>query len=80
VTDTFTDDVWTIVNPAATLIAQVLMIVIVRRGRDFAAFLRSSAALFMSLATISAGVYPSLLKSSKNPVFSMTVSNASAEH
>jgi cytochrome d ubiquinol oxidase subunit II len=80
VIDTFTDDVWTIVFPLAALIAYVLMIVMVRRGRDFAAFFSSSAVLFLSLATISAGLYPNILKSSTNPAFSMTVSNASAEH
>ena len=80
VTDTFTDDVWTIVFPAAALIAYVLMIVMVRRGRDFAAFFGSSAVLFLSLATISAGLYPNMLKSSTSPAYSMTVSNASADH
>ena len=48
VTDTFTDDVWTIVFPLGALVAYVLMIVMVRRGRDFAAFFSSSAVLFMS--------------------------------
>lgn len=33
----------------------------------------------LSLATISAGLYPNMLKSSTNPDLSMTVSNASAE-
>ena len=33
-----------------------------------------------SLATISAGLYPNMLKSSTNPAYSMTVSNASADH
>jgi cytochrome d ubiquinol oxidase subunit II len=79
VTDTFTDDVWTIVFPLAALIAYVLMIVMVRRGGTSP---RSSQlrVLFLSLATISAGLYPNMLKSSTNPAYSMTVSNASAEH
>ena len=79
VTDTFTDDVWTILFPLAALVAFVVMIVMVRRGRDFVAFFSSSAVLFTSLATISAGLYPNMLKSSTNPAYSMTVSNASAE-
>jgi cytochrome d ubiquinol oxidase subunit II len=80
VTDTFTDDVWTLVFPLGALVAYVLMIVMVRGGRDFAAFFGSSAVLFLSLATISAGLYPNMLKSSTNPANSMTVSNASADH
>ncbi len=48
VTDTFTDDVWTIVFPLGALVAYVLMIVMVRAGRDFAAFFSSSAVLFLS--------------------------------
>ena len=65
--------------PAGRPVAYVLMIVTVRRGRDFAAFFSSSAVL-LSLATISAGLYPNMLKSSTNPANSMTVSNASADH
>jgi cytochrome d ubiquinol oxidase subunit II len=80
VTDTFTDDVWTIVFPLGGLVAYVLMIVMVRRGRDFAAFFSSSTVIAFSLATISAGLYPNMLKSSTNSAHSMTVSNASADH
>jgi cytochrome bd ubiquinol oxidase subunit II len=80
VTDTFTDDVWTIVFPLGALVAYVLMIVMARRGRDTVAFFGSSAVIAFSLATISAGLYPNLLKSSTDPAYSMTVSNASADH
>jgi cytochrome d ubiquinol oxidase subunit II len=58
VTDTFTDDVWTIVFPLGALVAYVLMIVMVRRGRDFAAFFSSSAVIAFSLATISGRLVP----------------------
>ena len=79
VVDTFTDDVWTLFFPAAALVAYVLMIVMFRRGREVAAFFGSCAMIALSLATISAGLYPNMLKSSTNPELSMTVSNASAE-
>ena len=79
VVDTFTDDVWTLFFPAAALVAYVLMIVMFRRGREVAAFFGSCAMIVLSLATISAGLYPNMLKSSTNPELSMTVSNASAE-
>jgi cytochrome d ubiquinol oxidase subunit II len=79
VTDTFTDDVWTLVFPVAALAAYGLMVVMFRRGRDVAAFFGSCAVLAFSLATISAGLYPNMLKSSTNPANSMTVTNASAE-
>jgi cytochrome d ubiquinol oxidase subunit II len=79
VTDTFTDDVWTLIFPLGAAAAYVLMIVMFRRRRDVVAFFSSAAVLFLSLATISAGLYPNMLKSSTNPRFSMTVSNASAE-
>ena len=79
VTDTFTDDVWTLVFPAAALAAYVVMVVMFRRGRFVAAFFGSCAVLAFSLATISAGLYPNMLKSSTNAANSMTVTNASAE-
>jgi len=80
VTDTYTDDVWPIVFPVAALVAYLLMIVMFRRGREVAAFFSSCAMIGLSLATISAGLYPNMLKSTTNPAYSMTVSNASAEH
>jgi cytochrome d ubiquinol oxidase subunit II len=80
ITDTFTDDVWTLVFPLGAAAAYVVMVVTFRRGRDVVSFFSSSAVLFLSLATISAGLYPNMLKSSTNPAYSMTVSNASAEH
>jgi cytochrome d ubiquinol oxidase subunit II len=80
VTDTFTDDVWTLIFPVAALAAYLVMVAMVRRRRDAVAFFASSAVLFMALATISAGLYPNLLKSSTNPANNMTVTNASAEH
>ena len=80
ITDTFTDDVWTLIFPAVALGAFVWMIVMYRRGRDVAAFFGSCAVLAFSLATIAAVLYPNMLKSSTDPNFSMTVSNASAEN
>jgi cytochrome d ubiquinol oxidase subunit II len=78
VTDTYTDDIWPIVFPIAALAAFVVMVVLIRRGRDVAAFFASSAMLALLLATVSAGLYPNMLKSSIKPSFSMTVTNASA--
>jgi cytochrome d ubiquinol oxidase subunit II len=80
VIDTFSEDPWTLVFPIAALIAYLVMIVMVRWARDAVAFFGSSAVLFLSVATISVGLYPNVLKSSTKPAFSMTVSNASAEH
>jgi cytochrome bd ubiquinol oxidase subunit II len=78
VTDTYTDDIWPIVFPLGGLAAFVAVWVMVRRGRETAAFFASSAMLAFLLATVSAGLYPNMLKSSTNPKFSMTITNASA--
>lgn len=78
VTDTYTDDVWPIIFPLAALGAFVVMVVLFRRGRDVAAFFASSAMLAGVLATISAGLYPNMLKSTTKDAFNMTVTNASA--
>ena len=79
ITDTFTDDVWTLVFPAVALGAFVWMIVMFRKGRYVSAFFGSCAVLAFSLATIAAVLYPNMLKSSTDPNFNMTVSNASAD-
>lgn len=78
VVDTFTEDVWTLVFPLAALVAFIAIVVMHRAGRDVAAFFASCATIATSLATISAGLYPNMLKSSTDPSFSMTVTNASA--
>jgi cytochrome d ubiquinol oxidase subunit II len=78
VTDTYIDDVWPIVFPIAALGAFVWMVLSLRRGRDVAAFFSSSVMLAMLLATVSAGLYPYMLKSSINLKYSMTVTNASS--
>ena len=78
VIDTYTADVWPIVFPIGALAAFVTVVLMVRRGRDAAAFFASSAMLALLLATVAAGLYPNMLKSSTDPSFSMTVSNAAA--
>jgi cytochrome bd ubiquinol oxidase subunit II len=78
VTDTYTDDIWPIVFPIGALVAFAILVVMWRRGRDVAAFFASSAMLALLLATVSAGLYPNMLRSSTDPGFSMTVTNASA--
>lgn len=78
VTDTYLDDIWPIVFPIGALAAFVTLVVMRRRGRDAAAFFASSAMLALLLATVSAGLYPNMLKSTTDPSFSMTVTNASA--
>jgi cytochrome d ubiquinol oxidase subunit II len=78
VTDTYLDDIWPIVFPLVALAAFVVLVVMIQRGRDAAAFFSSSAMLAFLLATVSAGLYPNMLKSSTDPTFSMTVTNASA--
>ena len=78
VTDTYSGDIWPIVFPIGALVAFVTVLATVRRGRDAAAFFASSAMLALLLATVSAGLYPNMLKSSTDPAFSMTVTNAAA--
>jgi cytochrome d ubiquinol oxidase subunit II len=78
VTDTYTDDIWPVVFPIAGLTAFVLMNLMLRRGRGVAAFFASAALIGLALATVSAGLYPNMLRSTTHPASSMTVTNASA--
>ncbi len=67
-----------LVFPLAALVAFITIVVMHRAGRAVAAFFASCATIGTSLATISAGLYPNMLKSSTDPAYSMTVTNASA--
>jgi cytochrome d ubiquinol oxidase subunit II len=64
--------------PIAALTAFVTMVVAFRRGREATAFFASSGMLAALLATVAAGLYPNLLRSTTDPAFSMTVDNAAA--
>jgi cytochrome d ubiquinol oxidase subunit II len=74
--DNYRDAPLLFVIPLGVFVSLVSMWLTARAGRERAAFLWSSAYLFLMLAGAAAGLYPNLLVSSTDPALNITVHNA----
>jgi cytochrome d ubiquinol oxidase subunit II len=72
------DNIWPLIFPVTAFVAFVVLVMSVRQGRDVRAFFASSITLAMALASVATGLFPNMLKSTIDPSYSMTISNASA--
>lgn len=79
IADRYLEEIWPVIFPALALIALVLAAVNLRRGRDFVAFLCSSAMIALLLISAAAGLYPNLLISTIDPAYNLTIFNAASE-
>jgi cytochrome d ubiquinol oxidase subunit II len=68
--------IWGWIIPVLVLGALVSMPILVRKGRDLAAFVASTAYIVGMLGGAAFAIYPNLLPSSTNPSNSLTISNA----
>jgi cytochrome bd ubiquinol oxidase subunit II len=72
------DNVWPLIFPITAVLAFLTMVLSLRRGHEVRAFFASSVTLAMALASVATGLFPNMLKSTTDPSYSMTISNASA--
>ena len=79
IADRYLEEIWPVIFPALALMALVVAAVMLRRGRDFVAFLASSAMIALLLLSAAAGLYPNLLISSIDPAYNLTIFNAASE-
>jgi cytochrome d ubiquinol oxidase subunit II len=79
IADRYLDQIWPAIFPALALVALVLSAINMRRGRDFVAFLCSSAMIMLLILSAAAGLYPNLLISTTDPAYNLTVFNAASE-
>jgi cytochrome d ubiquinol oxidase subunit II len=75
----YLDDIWPIVFPAAALGALIYGYFMVRAGRDFRAFVASSAMIALLLISGAAGLYPNLLISSIDEKYNLTITNSASQ-
>ena len=68
--------IWGWIIPVLVLAALVSMPVLVRKGRDLAAFVASTAYILGMLGGAAFAMYPNLLPASTNPSYSLTIFNA----
>ena len=79
ITAPYFTQIWPVIFPALALIALVLAAINLRRGRDFVAFVCSSAMIALLLLSAAAGLYPNLLISTIDPAYNLTIYNAASE-
>jgi cytochrome d ubiquinol oxidase subunit II len=78
ITANYLTNIWPIIFPAGALIALIVAWVMLRRGREFAAFVASGAMIALLLISGAIGLFPNLLISTTNPQFNLTVYNAAS--
>jgi cytochrome d ubiquinol oxidase subunit II len=78
VSDRFFDDIWPGVFPAAALIAWVAVVLLMRWGMDFWAFVASAAMIGLLLVSGAVGMFPNLLISSISQDYNLTVDNSAS--
>ena len=76
VTDNFRLRPWGWIIPLVVVGSLVAMQIFIRKGRDFAAFLASTAYLAAMLGGAAFAVYPVLLSATTDPTYSLTIYNA----
>jgi cytochrome d ubiquinol oxidase subunit II len=78
ITERYTSEIWPVIFPAAALGALVAAWALLRRGRTLAAFVASSAMIFLLLVSGAIGIYPNLLISTTDPAYNLTIVNAAS--
>lgn len=78
ITAVYLSGLWQVIFPAGALAALVSAWYILRRGRDFIAFIASGATIALLLISAGIGMFPNLLISTTNPQFNLTVYNAAS--
>jgi cytochrome d ubiquinol oxidase subunit II len=76
VTDNFRSRPWGWIIPVVVLASLVAMPLFLRKGRDLAAFLSSTAYIVGMLGGAAFAMYPYLLPATTNPSYSLTIYNA----
>ena len=76
VLENFRIHAWGWLIPAIVLASLIAMPLFLRKGRDLAAFLSSTAYIVGMLGGAAFAIYPNLLPASTNPSYSLTIHNA----
>lgn len=79
IADRYREEIWPVILPALALLALAISAISLRRGRDFVAFIASSAMIALLLLSAAAGLYPNLLISTIDPAYNLTIFNAASE-
>jgi cytochrome d ubiquinol oxidase subunit II len=79
ITSRYVHEIWPVIFPAAALVALVVAWLSVRQGREFRAFLASSATIALLIISGAIGLFPNLVISTTDPAFNLTIYNAASQ-
>jgi len=78
ITAVYLTEIWPVIFPAGALIALIVAWYMLRKGRDFPAFVASGAMIALLLISSGIGMFPNLLISTTNPENNLTIYNAAS--
>ena len=78
ITTNYVNEIWPVIFPAAALVAILMAYRFVRHGREFAAFLASSATIALLVISGALGMFPNLIVSTTDPAYNLTIYNAAS--
>jgi cytochrome d ubiquinol oxidase subunit II len=78
ITARYLADIWPVIFPAGALIALIVAWWMLRKGRDFLAFVASGAMIALLLISGAIGLFPNLLISTTDPAFNLTIYNSAS--
>jgi len=79
ITTRYVEDLWPAIFPALALLALIMAAYLLRKGKDFLAFIASGAMIGLLLISTAAGLYPNLLISTTDPAYNLTIFNAASQ-
>jgi cytochrome d ubiquinol oxidase subunit II len=71
--------IWPVIFPAAALALLLAAWILLRKGKDFQAFVASSAMIATLMFSVAAGLFPNLLVSTIDSAYNLTAFNAASE-
>jgi cytochrome d ubiquinol oxidase subunit II len=78
ITARYIEDIWPVIFPATALGALALAWRYVRAGREFLAFVASSATIALLLVSGAIGIFPNLIISTTDPAYNLTIYNSAS--
>jgi cytochrome d ubiquinol oxidase subunit II len=78
ITSRYVNEIWPVIFPAAALVSILLAYRFVRQGREFDAFLASSATIALLVISGAVGLFPNLIISTTDAAYNLTIYNAAA--
>jgi cytochrome d ubiquinol oxidase subunit II len=79
ITDRYLEQPWLLAFPAAALVAILAAYGLLRMGRQFWAFVASSAMILFLLVSGGVGIFPNLLVSTIDQAYNLTIYNGASE-